>query len=128
MKSTLSFCTLILISGCEHQEVQKELIPEASIEFFSPSPGFTYRHGDTVHVTATGISTAAIHGYDLSITRPGDTSYFYFHHIHDHNDTVHINEKWKNTLNTHASMLITISLYLDHAGNTETATRSFTTE
>jgi hypothetical protein len=40
--------------------------------------------------------------------------------VHDHNDTLLINQKWKNTVTAPANMEAQVILYLDHEGHTGT--------
>ena len=42
----------------------------------------------------------------------------FFQHVHDHNDTLYINKKWKNSVLSTAHMEAQVILYLDHDGHT----------
>ena len=57
-------------------------------------------------------------GYDIIIRKLNDTTKLYFKNVHDHNDTLSINQKWKNTITTQTNMEAEIVLYLDHDGHT----------
>jgi hypothetical protein len=102
------------------EEGKLEKVPVATITFFSPAAGAVFTNGDSVNVRATAVSTAEIHGYDLSIRKAADPSgSYYFTHIHDHNDTVQINEKWKSLVIAPADLQAEITIYLDHEGHTK---------
>lgn len=102
-------------------------LPVATIQISSPAQDAVYNNGDSVAIKAKAISTASIHGYDLAIRDTRDTTKsLYFIHIHDHNDTVNINEKWKSVVGTlPANLLAEVSIYLDHDGHTQKAQVKF---
>jgi hypothetical protein len=50
---------------------------------------------------------------------------YYSTKVHDHNDTLTINEKWKSTLESAADLEVQVMLHLDHDGNTATKKVSF---
>jgi hypothetical protein len=45
--------------------------------------------------------------------------------VHDHNDTILLNKKWKNIITGPANMEAQIILYLDHDGHTGTKKATF---
>jgi hypothetical protein len=102
-----------------------EPIPVATITISSPSAGAVYTNGSEVTVKARAISTADIHGFDLAIRKAGDTANIYFVHIHDHNDTININEKWTSQLPAPSNMEVEITAYLDHQLHTKKEKVSF---
>ena len=103
----------------EHGEVTEE-IPIASISFTLPSQGAVFANGDVVTIQAKAISTQNIHGYDLAIRKTSDTTNsVFFTHIHDHNDTLLINETWKSLVTHPTDLQAEIVLYLDHQGHTK---------
>jgi hypothetical protein len=113
----------LLFTACsgraEDELIPPEAIPEATIQFTSPLPDTTYTNGDSIVIKATAISTEDLHGFDLAIRKTTDSSNIYFIHIHNHNDTVHINEKWKVIVSSPSSLEAEIAVYLDHAGHTK---------
>lgn len=114
-----------LFSSCSKNDSagsdESEALPVAMLQFTSPVPDAVYNNGDSVTIRATAISTASIHGYDLAIRDASDTTKsLYFIHIHDHNDTININEKWKSAAAAlPANLLAEIALYIDHDGHTQ---------
>lgn len=113
-----------LVISCDKNDSESEdpeTLPAATIKFSSPPPNAVYNNGDSVAITATAISTESIHGYDLAIRNADDTtSSLYFIHIHDHNDTIHINEKWKSAAaSLPANLNAEIIIYVDHNGHTQ---------
>ena len=120
--SSLLFAAIInaLLSCTKHRGDIEEHIPVATINFFSPVASSIYHSGDSVTIKATAISTETIHGYDVVIKRSNDITKLFFQHVHDHNDTLLINQKWKNTVTAPANMEVQVILYLDHEGHTGT--------
>lgn len=106
-------------SRAEDEFIPPEAIPVATIQISSPLPDTTYTNGDSIVVKATAISTENIHGYDLAIRKTTDTSNIYFIHIHNHNDTLNITEKWKAVVSIPSALEAEITLYLDHVGHTK---------
>ena len=116
---------LISASSCtKHKGDIIEHVPAASVSFFSPTANTIYQVGDSVLISAKAISTETIHGCDIFIRKTGDTSNCFNMKIHDHNDTVLINQKWKASLS--GNMEAEIILYLDHEGNTLSKKAGFT--
>lgn len=115
----------LLYSSCSRNDSadadESEPLPVATIQFSTPAQNAVYNNGDSVAIKATVISTASIHGYDLAIRDTRDTTKsLYFIHIHDHNDTVIVNEKWKSAAEPlPASLLAEVTIYLDHDGHTQ---------
>ena len=124
---SLLFATVLVafVSCTKHQDDVEENIPTHTINFTSPTLSSTYRNGDSIAIQATAISTASIHGYDIIVRKLNDTTKLYFKNMHDHNDTLFINQKWKNTITTQTNMEAEIVLYLDHDGHTGSKKASF---
>lgn len=121
--STLSFSALlaILFFACTKHagDVEEEPFPTATFTLSSPVEGAIYRSGDSILIQGLAISTDVIHGYDITIKNAADTTVTYFaNHIHDHNDTIAIHQKWKNTLTASANLQVEVTLTLDHDGHT----------
>jgi hypothetical protein len=114
-----------VVSCTKHQDDVRENIPLHTINFTSPTLTATYRSADSIAIRATAISTATIHGYDIIVRKLNDTTKLYFKNVHDHNDTLSINQKWKNNITTQTNMEAEIVLYLDHEGHTGSKKASF---
>lgn len=121
----LSVLVLVLISCAKHKDDIEEHIPAHTINFSSPASSTAYQLGDSVAIQATAISSEAIHGYDLIIRKSNDTTKIFFQHVHDHNDTLLVNKKWKNSVAGPATMEAQIILYLDHDGHTGSKKAAF---
>jgi hypothetical protein len=121
----LTVLTLIFFSCTKHKDDTEEHIPAYTINFSSPVSSTPYQFGDSVAIQGTVISTETIHGYDLIIKKANDTSKVFFLHVHDHNDTILLNKKWKNIITGPANMEAQIILYLDHDGHTGTKKATF---
>ena len=128
MKSILfliAISSIIIISCCRHRGDYEEILPSASITFISPAEGSIYHLADSIPIQALCISTETIHGCDVTIRKTGDTTVYFTTHIHDHNDTLHISQKWKNIFGASTSLEASITLYLDHQGHTLTKKTGF---
>lgn len=93
-------------------------IPVGNITITSPVANSVYAFGDTIAITGTAVSTAVIHGYELSVKKVNDTSRYYNEFIHEHNDSLTINKQWYNTISTATDLELVVSLILDHEGHT----------
>ena len=96
-----------------------ETIPVATISFQAPKADSTYTKGDSINIRATAISTENLHGYDLALYDANTGANLYFIHIHDHNDTIQINEKWKSELSSPPNIVTEVTVYLDHLNHTK---------
>ncbi len=109
------------VTSCtKHKGDFEENIPSAVISISSPVANAIYHKEDSIHIDAVAISSATIHGYDISIKKANDTTTLFFNHIHDHNDTLLISQRWRNTIIDAADFEARITLYLDHDGHTST--------
>jgi hypothetical protein len=97
----------------------------ASIVFASPTAGALYQSSDSISIQATAIAPAVIHGYDIIIKKPEDTTVLYKKHIHDHNDTLLISQKWKPAPAQAGELEAKIVLVLDHDGHTAAKSVAF---
>ena len=121
----LSASSTVFLSCSKHKGDIEENIPVATIKFESPTASTVYQSGDSVRIKGTAISTATVHGYDIIIRKTTDTTKLFFQHVHDHNDTLLIDKKWKNHLSVAANMEAQVILYLDHEGHTGSKKVSF---
>jgi hypothetical protein len=80
--------------------------------------GSVYYAGDSITISALAIAPAVMHGYDVAVKKGNDTTTYYFKHYHDHNDTIVVNERWKNVLSGPAKLEVELTFYLDHDGFT----------
>jgi hypothetical protein len=115
----------VFLSCSKHKGDIEENIPVATINFASPTASSVYQKGDSVLIKATAISTATVHGYDIVIRKTNDTTKVFFEHVHDHNDTLIIDKKWKSNLPSATNMEAQVILYLDHEGHTGSKKVSF---
>jgi hypothetical protein len=99
--------------------------PAATISYSNPLPGSVFYFGDTVTVEALAVAKKTVHGYDFSINKKNDTTPLFFKHVHDHNDTLVIKQKWGNNFLLSTDLEARILLYLDHDGNTFSKVVSF---
>ena len=110
--------SVIMVSCTKHRGDIEQNIPAYTINFSSPTTSSVYHNGDSVTIQAIGISSETVHGYDVIIKKPNDSTKIFFQHVHDHNDTLYINQKWKNTFTVATNLEAQVILYLDHDGNT----------
>ena len=110
--------SVIMVSCTKHRGDIEQNIPAYTINFSSPTTSSVYHNGDSVTIQAVAISSETVHGYDVIIKKPNDSTKIFFQHVHNHNDTLYINQKWKNTFTVAANLEAQVILYLDHDGNT----------
>src|SRR5688572_24358752 len=124
---TLLFTLLVIgFSACEKHRFDKIPVTEPYILYFdSPLKDATFSTGDSIKISGMAIYKQSIHGYDIKLREVNDTSLLYFTHIHDHNDTLHINHTWKNNLTGSRNIEAEIIIYLDHDGNIGSKKTSF---
>jgi hypothetical protein len=76
-----------------------------------------------VLIRCTATATAEMHGCEISIRNAADTAIvYYYEHVHDHNATLAIDKKWKDTLTTAVNLQVAVTAILDHEGHTSTQT------
>jgi hypothetical protein len=127
--SVLAILASLMVASCtKHRDDVPQNIPEYTINFSSPTVSSIYQNGDSVSIQAVGISSETVHGYDIIIKKPNDTTKIFFQHVHDHNDTLFINQKWKNTFTVATNLEAQVILYLDHDGHTGTKKAGFRVE
>lgn len=113
----IAFCC---ISCVKHNGDIEEHIPVSTITFGAPTEGAIQSSKDSVRILATAVSSATIHGYDITIKKPNDTTVYWFKTVHDHNDTITIDQKWKGDFAAPTDLEASITLHLDHEGHTNT--------
>jgi len=92
---------------------EEMFLPEAEIIVYAPSVNAIVHPGDTIYVDAVATSSVTLHGYELVIRKPGGSN-LYFQHYHDHNASLIIKDKWKNSLTQDGALELWISVILDH--------------
>jgi hypothetical protein len=102
--------------------------PTANVIVYNPTAGAVYHNGDSITISALAIAPAVIHGYDIAIKKGKDTTTCFFEHVHDHNDTIVINKKWKNDLSGSLKLEVELTFYLDHDGHTAVIRVPFSVE
>ncbi|TCZ66522.1 hypothetical protein [Flaviaesturariibacter aridisoli] len=120
MKCILTIASLLFLAACSKHsgDVAPTETPSATLTVLAPTTGATYRNGDTVWIKATAIAPANIHGYEVSINPAGDSTKLFSAHVHDHNDTLQINQYWVNDRTGVSNLEARILLTLDHEGHT----------
>jgi hypothetical protein len=123
------FFMFLVLSACsKHRGDIEETIPSATISLTSPVNDAVYSKTDSILIQGTAVSTAPVHGYDITIKGIGDTTTYFFKHVHEHNDTLSIYQKWKGALEVPVSLEAQLTLYLDHDGHTETKKLAFSVQ
>ena len=120
MKTTIltAFIITISIAACtKHANDIEDNTPKATIQILNPTAGTVFSSNDSISIQATAVATATIHGYDIIIRKAEDSAKLYFKHIHDHNDTLAINHKFKPDA-SNTALQMELVLYLDHDGHT----------
>ena len=130
MKTTIvmAFIITILMAACtKHVNDIEDTVPKATIQVLQPTAGAVFNSNHSISIQATAVATATIHGYDIIIRKAEDSAKLYFKHIHDHNDTLAINHKFKPDA-SNTALQMELVLYLDHDGHTANKKVSFRVE
>ncbi len=112
------FIAAIVTSCSKHKDDFYPTIPVATVTLSEPVESSVFHPGDTITIKASAVSKTIIHGCDILIKKVNDTTVYFTKHIHDHNDTIIINHKWKNILAAPAQLEAQLTFHLDHDGNT----------
>ena len=121
--------SLFVFSGCnKHKNDILEENPAAIITFSSPTAGASYHSNDSIAIKGRAIAANTMHGYDLIIKKVSNTTVYYTKHIHDHNDTLVIDQKWKSLQKTATNLEAHVIVYLDHDGHTASKKVGFTVQ
>lgn len=121
----LPFIVAVLFSCSKHKGDIADHIPVATLSILKPADGSVFNVGDSIAIEGVGISTENIHGYDIIVKKAKDTTSYFSVHIHDHNDTLVIDQKWKALVTSGSSLEAVITLVLDHDGHTLTRRAAF---
>lgn len=124
--SILTYIVINIAGACTKHAGDYTVIPKASIIFSAPQPDKTNKASDSIRVNAVLIAPAIIHGYDVYLTTQADTARLQSISIHDHNDTLVVDQKFApmSTGKYQAHILV----HLDHNGNTEHKAVNFQTQ
>lgn len=118
--SVVSITCLMVIACTKHKgDIEAPVLkPSAVITFSKPTEGTIYKTGDNISIQAKAIALNTVHGYDVKVKKANDTTTYFFTHVHDHNDTLYVNQQWKLIPAIANNLEAEITLYLDHDGNT----------
>ena len=111
---------LLSLSACSKHAGDVAPAPESAgavLTVAYPTVNAVYRNGDTVRVIAQAIAPNTIHGYEVGIYPASDSTQLYYTHVHDHNDTLRIDQYWVNDRTAAQSLEARITLTLDHEGH-----------
>ena len=119
MKKYISI--FLLFSACtKHAGDIADHVPAATLTISKPAEGEVYNIGDSISIQGMALSSETIHGYDVIVKRANDTTTYFSIHIHTHNDTLLIDQKWKTALTKATALEAVVTLALDHDGHTLT--------
>ena len=127
MKLPFAICiAAFIVAGCvKHSQEEEAPVLTASIAFLKPTSGDIFHKGDSINIQAFVTAAQELHGFDLLIRKAGDASSYFFTHIHDHGDTIRVNQSWLDTLSSPANLEAELTIYLDHELHTQKATIGF---
>jgi hypothetical protein len=106
------FAAGVLFLACSRNN-EEMFLPQAVVTMYTPKTNAIVRSGDTIYLDGLATSATNLHGYELTIKKPGGPN-LYFQHFHEHNDTLFIKDTWKNNLTGPANLELLISVILDH--------------
>lgn len=108
----------VFFAGCsKHAGDVPEHIPNASLVLIKPAEGQVFAAGDSIAVVGTAISDQTIHGYEIYLRAAGDTAKLYSVNVHDHNDSLFIDRKFKYVHSYRGAAELHVVLALDHEGH-----------
>lgn len=108
----LVLLSLASTTACR-KEPSKE--PVTNITINTPLDNATIKNGDTLFIKGSITSEVSIHGYDVTITSPGNNSTIYSTTGHQHGNNIAIGEYWVNTLQADKPLTLSIKAVIDHA-------------
>ncbi len=134
MKQIIFFAlAAIVLLGCEKEDVGGNNVnPTGSdaitITFNTPNENESFDFNEVVSVTGWVSKASQVHGYTLElINQSNQDSVLYSHDVHDHGAQIEMNDTWTNNLSDTSNVLIRVTAFGDHEGNTsEIAERSIT--
>src|SRR5690349_10267786 len=91
------FCS-VMVACTKHKNDLVDTRPIAAINFSAPTAGAIFGKSEEISIQGRAIAANTIHGYDLVIKNANDATVYFSTQVHDHNDTIIINQKWKSTL------------------------------
>ena len=103
---------IILLIACSRDD-EEMFLPEAEITINSPASNSFIKPGDTIYIEGMATCATSLHGYELSI-KMKEGANLYFQHFHDHDDTLRIQDKWKNIVSQPGELELIVSVILDH--------------
>lgn len=115
-------------SSCKKNEDTPAPTPtdNFSLTITSPTAMQTFPNGSTVNVRATVSNDTEMHGYELIITNTSNNNEEVFKkEVHEHGASYTIDESWVNNVTMHSDMVVKITVYVDHEGNTKTQSLHF---
>ena len=92
---------------------EQSFLPTAEIVINSPLTNSVIHPGDTIYIQGEATSATGLHGYEITIRKPGEAN-LYFQHFHEHANTIQIEDKWKNVVSQPGNLEVLISVVLDH--------------
>jgi hypothetical protein len=107
--------TLITFSCTKHAGDYEEETPQAILVITQPTTGQVISKTDSIHITGSATAPVTMHGYDVYLTKPNDSTRLLSTTVHDHNTTLYINTRMapQASGNYEAHVL----LKLDHDGH-----------
>ncbi|RYD95204.1 MAG: hypothetical protein EOP50_08355 [Sphingobacteriales bacterium] len=118
MKHISCITILLLSAACsKHSGDTTEQPADVRFDNVTPVINSHYAPGDTVWLQARAISATVLHAYEVSVQRAGDTAHLFFADVHDHNDTLDINQYWVNDQPAGTALRATFSVVLNHEGD-----------
>jgi hypothetical protein len=109
--------TVAALAGCQKHDDTPADASKVSISLLAPQAGAQYKKGDTVHVSADVSYPAELHGYELELADSASGTALWNKDSHVHDDHFSIRESWVDTLSSRATLLLTLTVEIDHDGH-----------
>ena len=104
---------------------KKEVTPTATLTITEPVAADTVPHGDSVHMEGTIVGSGELHGYTLQLTNLTSGQVVYSGSTDNHQNSYAFHEHWPNNVGATSNMRLTLTVNLDHDGNTTSKSVDF---
>jgi len=121
---TLLVCSTIVFTACKDDDDDDTPTPAptpaptptpaAIITFAEPVAHQIYHTGDSVRITGTIVTAAAMHGYKIYIRNHDTNAELFSYNAHGHGTNITFDQSWQNTFTDSTELDVEVSTLLDH--------------
>jgi len=129
MKSNVKlFLCLIMALGFVVSCKKETASATADITLMEPLSGDTVPNGEALHMHGTITGSGELHGYTLTLTNVTTNEVVFSGSNTSHQTNYAFDEHWVNNVASISNMKVTVTVELDHDGNTTTKEVFFTAQ